>query len=57
MERESVLSAPAQYCEEAWRLSIKIWDRNSNEVIYDNMRGWPDDAEPPAIGGGSTMIH
>ena len=40
------------------RFRIKIWDRyNEWEVIYDNMRDWPDDAHPPGIGGGRITIQ
>lgn len=37
---------------------IKIWDKASDQVIYDNMLGLPDDdygAQP--LGGGSIVIH
>jgi hypothetical protein len=37
---------------------IKIWDKASGEVIYDNQLGAGDDAEPTtAIQGGSITIH
>ncbi|HZM89852.1 MAG TPA: FG-GAP-like repeat-containing protein [Blastocatellia bacterium] len=39
---------------------IKIWDRATNQVVYDNRRGVSDDidgADPQAIGGGSIVIH
>lgn len=37
---------------------IKIWDKNNDEVVYDNQMDDPDDADPTtAIGGGSIKIH
>jgi len=38
---------------------IKIWDKDNNdEVIYDNMLGEDDDADPTTeIGGGNIKIH
>lgn len=39
-------------------LRIKIWEKASGEVVYDNQMGMEDDATPSrAIGGGSIMIH
>jgi hypothetical protein len=42
------------------RFRIKIWDRKSGLIIYDNALGEPDDlnnANPQVIGGGSIVIH
>ncbi len=40
------------------RFRIKIWDKLTGEVIYDNMPGQADDALPTtALGGGSIVIH
>ncbi len=39
---------------------IKVWDRASGVVVYDNRRGGSDDmdaADPQAIGGGSIVIQ
>lgn len=40
------------------RFRIRIWDRTSGGLIYDNQVNAPDDAEPTtALGGGSIVIH
>jgi hypothetical protein len=42
------------------KFRIKIWDKASGVVIYDNKRGDSDDldnASPQALGGGSIVIH
>jgi len=40
------------------KFRIKIWDRETGIVIYDNQLGADDTAEPnTAIGGGSIVIH
>jgi len=37
---------------------IKIWDKATGEVVYDNQMGAPDDADAAtAIGGGSIVVH
>ena len=37
---------------------IRIWDRDSDALVYDNNIGNDDDAEPTtALGGGTIMIH
>jgi len=37
---------------------IKIWDKATDTLVYDNQLGAPDDADPStAIGGGSIVIH
>jgi hypothetical protein len=42
------------------KFRMKIWDRATGQVIYDNVRGVSDDlasANPQALGGGSITIH
>jgi probable HAF family extracellular repeat protein len=39
------------------RFRIKIWDKSTGQVIYDNQPGADDSSDPPAIGGGSIVIH
>jgi len=40
------------------KFRIKIWDRSSGTVIYDNQPGSDENAEPnTTIGGGSIVIH
>jgi hypothetical protein len=40
------------------KFRIKIWDKVTGEVIYDNQLGAADDADPAAaIQGGSIVIH
>lgn len=40
------------------KFRIKIWDKNTNVVIYDNQIGTPDGTDPTTvIGGGSIIIH
>ena len=42
------------------RFRIKIWDKPTGDVVYDNVPGGADDidsANPQAIGGGSIVIH
>ncbi len=40
------------------KFRIKIWDKATGIVIYDNMVGAADDVNPTtAIGGGSIVIH
>jgi PKD repeat protein len=40
------------------RFRIKIWDRATEQVIYDNQTGDPEDADATdAIEGGSIVIH
>uniref|UniRef100_UPI00351C5BC0 beta strand repeat-containing protein n=1 Tax=Methanomethylovorans sp. TaxID=2758717 RepID=UPI00351C5BC0 len=40
------------------KFRIKIWDKASGEIVYDNEMGTPDDTEPSnAIGSGSIVIH
>lgn len=40
------------------RFRIKVWDKNTGAVIYDNVAGSPDDLSgtPQALGGGSIQI-
>jgi PKD repeat protein len=41
------------------KFRIKIWDKaNADVVVYDNLIGAPDDADPiTVIGGGSIVVH
>lgn len=40
------------------KFRIKIWDKATEAVVYDNQVGAPDDADPStALGGGSIVIH
>jgi hypothetical protein len=40
------------------RFRIRIWDKVTGVVIYDNQIGAADDANPTmALGGGSITIH
>ena len=40
------------------KFRIKIWDKATDEVIYDNQMDAADDADPTTdIGGGSIVIH
>lgn len=40
------------------RFRIKVWDRGTDEVVYDNQRGAADDAEPStALTRGKITIH
>jgi len=40
------------------RFRIKIWDKATGNIIYDNMTGAADTANPTtALGGGSIVIH
>ncbi len=40
------------------KFRIKIWDKESNDIIYDNEIGIAEDTEPStSIGGGSIVIH
>jgi len=37
---------------------IKIWSKDTGEVIYDNQMGDDEDTDPTTvIGGGSIVIH
>lgn len=40
------------------RLRMKIWDKGTGQMVYDNMLGAPDSTTPStAIGGGVVIIH
>jgi hypothetical protein len=42
------------------RFRIKVWDKATDVVVYDNVRGGADDIDltsPEAIAGGSIVIH
>jgi len=40
------------------KFRIKIWDRSSDAVVYDNQIGTDETSDPVmTIGGGSIVIH
>jgi len=40
------------------RFRIKIWERASGEIVYDNQNGQPDSGDAATeLGGGSIVIH
>lgn len=40
------------------RFRIRIWDRQSDTIVYDNHPSAPEDEDPTTeIGGGSIIIH
>jgi hypothetical protein len=40
------------------KFRMKIWEAATNELVYDNQLGAPDDADPTTvIGGGAITIH
>ncbi len=40
------------------KFRIKIWDKSTGTVVYDNMLGVAEDAVPTtAIEGGSIVLH
>jgi len=40
------------------KFRIKIWDKATGAIVYDNQMGAADDANPTtAIQGGSIVIH
>ena len=42
------------------RFRIKIWDKTTNAIVYDNRIGTSEDidaANPQEINGGSIVIH
>jgi len=40
------------------KFRIKIWDKATGQVVYDNQPGDPDNADATTvIGGGSIVIH
>ncbi|HIH44308.1 MAG TPA: hypothetical protein HA257_04270, partial [Candidatus Methanoperedenaceae archaeon] len=39
------------------KFRIKIWDKDSGSVVYDNQPGADDSATPAAIQGGSIVIR
>jgi hypothetical protein len=40
------------------KFRIKIWDKATEEVIYDNQLGAVDEAEAATeLGGGSVVVH
>ncbi|MBC5773334.1 HYR domain-containing protein [Pontibacter sp. KCTC 32443] len=54
----SVIDGNLKGKAEADRFRIKIWDRRSGAIVYDNQLGAADNADATtAIGGGSIVIH
>ena len=42
------------------RFRIKIWNKDTDNIVYDNLIGESDDVESESIqgiGGGSIIIH
>jgi len=40
------------------RFRIKIWEKATGRIVYDNERGAFDDTDPTTtLGGGSIVIH
>jgi hypothetical protein len=40
------------------KLRLKVWDKSTGNVIYDNQTGASETADPTtALGGGSVVIH
>lgn len=40
------------------RLRLKVWDRASGAIVYDNLLGAADSADPTTVlGGGSVVVH
>jgi hypothetical protein len=40
------------------KFRIKIWDKTTDAIVYDNQMGATDDAQPSTVlGGGSIVIH
>lgn len=40
------------------RIRLKVWDRATGAIVYDNQTGAPDDADATtALGGGSITVH
>lgn len=40
------------------RFRIRIWDRDTGAVVYDNRMGEPEDGDAATeLGGGSIVIH
>lgn len=43
---------------DADKFRLKVWDKATEEVVYDNELGAPDDANPATVlGRGSIVIH
>ncbi|MFD2245001.1 HYR domain-containing protein [Pontibacter ruber] len=54
----SVVDGNLKEQAEADRFRIKIWDRRSGAMVYDNQLGAADNADATtSIGGGSIVIH
>jgi hypothetical protein len=40
------------------KFRLKVWDKTTGAVIYDNQMGGADTADPTTVlGGGSILIH
>jgi hypothetical protein len=40
------------------KFRIKIWEKETGNILYDNQMDVPDDAEPTTVvGGGNIVIH
>jgi hypothetical protein len=40
------------------RFRLKVWEKGTDTIVYDNQKGAPDGASPvTALGGGSIVIH
>ena len=39
------------------KFRIKIWDKASGSVVYDNQLGAADTSDPTTVIGGSIVIH
>ena len=40
------------------KFRLKVWDKDTDEIVYDNQMGDSDDGNPTTvIGGGSIVIH
>jgi hypothetical protein len=40
------------------KFRMKVWDKATDAIVYDNQMGTTDDADPAtALGGGSILIH
>ena len=40
------------------KFRIKIWEKNTGGIIYDNQMNSPDNSNPTTVlGGGSIVIH
>ncbi len=43
---------------DADKFRIRIWDRGSGGLVYDNQMGANDDSDPTTVlGGGNIVVH